>query len=218
MTRAPERARSPDATRAQLVRAGEQLFAERGIHQVRLREINALAGQKNRSALHYHFGTRQGLVEAILSSHQTAMDAEVGPALDALVARGDPTVRDVVAVWVQALSGQLRERSGRDFLRIVPQVLDMVNPIVRRGATVRASTQSGRTFALLDQCMAELPTPVRRERLVAYSLILTALFADRAALVESGDDIALDDDAFAAHALDVICGAVTAPSSVDTVR
>ena len=102
---------------------------------MRLREINALAGQKNRSAVHYHFGSREGLVEAILSAHQTAMDQEVGPALDALVASGDPTVRDIVAIWVQALSGQLRERSGRNFLRIVPQVLDMVNPIIRRGAT-----------------------------------------------------------------------------------
>lgn len=208
----------PDATRAQLIRAGERLFAERGIHQVRLREINALAGQKNRSALHYHFGSRDGLVEAILSAHQTAMDEEVRPALDVLVARGQPSVREVVAVWVHALSGELRERSGRDFLRIVPQVLDMVNPIVRRGATVRASTQSGRTFALLDQCIAELPTPVRRERLVSYSLILTTLFADRAALVESGGAIALDDDAFAAHALDVICGAITAPSTVASAR
>jgi hypothetical protein len=66
--------------------------------------------------------------------------------------------------------------------------------------------------------MAELPTAVRRERLVAYSLILTALFADRAALVEAGEDVALDDDAFCAHALDVICGAVTAPSTVDSAR
>jgi AcrR family transcriptional regulator len=203
----------PDQTRAQLARAGERLFAQRGIHQVRLREINALAGQKNRSAVHYHFGSREGLVEAILSAHQTAMDHEVGPALDALVARGVPGVRDIVAVWVRALSGQLREPSGRDFLRIVPQVLDMVNPIVRRGATVRASTQSGRTFALLDRCIADVPTPLRRERLVSYSLILTTLFADRAALVESGEVPALDEEEFAGHVLDVICGAITAPST-----
>ena len=110
MSRARSRASDPDRTRARLIRAGERLFAERGVHQVRL------------------------LVEAILSAHQTAMDHDVGPALDALVAHGDPTVRDIVAIWVQALGGQLRERSGRDFLRIVPQVLDMVNPIVRRGA------------------------------------------------------------------------------------
>ena len=90
MTRAEQVAE----TRARLLRAGERLFAEHGIHQVRLREINALAGQRNSSALHYHFGSREGLVEAILSEHQNAMDGDVRPALDALTAGPDePTVR-----------------------------------------------------------------------------------------------------------------------------
>lgn len=211
MTRAEQVAE----TRARLLRAGERLFAERGIHQVRLREINALAGQRNSSALHYHFGSREGLVEAILAEHQTGMDVAVRPALDDLVARGAaPTVRDVVAVWVAALTGQLETESGRDFLRILPQVLDTVNRTVREGTDLRESAQSARTFALLDACLADLPTAVRRERLVAYALILTTLFADRAALVESGAPLALDDDEFAAHATDVICGAIEVPTTV----
>ena len=210
MTRADQVAH----TRARLLRAGERLFAERGIHQVRLREINALAGQRNSSALHYHFGSRDGLVEAILAEHQRAMDVEVRPALDELVAAAEPTVRDVVAVWVDALSGQLETESGRDFLRILPQVLETVNRTVRDGAVLRDSAQSARTFTLLDVCLADLPTVVRRERLVAYALVLTTLFADRAALVESGTRLALDDEAFAAHATDVICGAIEAPSTV----
>jgi AcrR family transcriptional regulator len=209
------RAEQVAATRARLLRAGERLFAEHGIHQVRLREINALAGQRNSSALHYHFGSREGLVEAILAEHQTGMDVAVRPALDDLVARGAaPTVRDVVAVWVAALTGQLETESGRDFLRILPQVLDTVNRTVREGTDLRESAQSARTFALLDACLADLPTAVRRERLVAYALILTTLFADRAALVESGAPLALDDDEFAAHATDVICGAIEVPTTV----
>jgi AcrR family transcriptional regulator len=203
------RAEQVAATRARLLRAGERLFAERGIHQVRLREINALAGQRNSSALHYHFGSRDGLVEAILSEHQTAMDVAVRPALDELMAAPSaPTVRAIVTIWVDALVGQLASESGRDFLRILPQVLDTVNRTVRDGAVLRDSAASARTFALLDACLAGLPTVVRRERLVAYALILTALFADRAALVESGAALALDDDEFAAHVADVLCGAL----------
>jgi AcrR family transcriptional regulator len=209
------RAEQVAATRARLLRAGERLFAERGIHQVRLREINALAGQRNSSALHYHFGSREGLVEAIHSEHQTAMDVAVRPALDALAADGDaPTVRAVVVIWVDALVDQLHTESGRDFLRILPQVVDTVNRTVRDGAVLRESAASAHTFALLDGCLADLPTAVRRERLVAYALVLTALFADRAALVESGAPVALDDDDFAAHVTDVLCGALDAPSSM----
>ena len=215
MTRAEQVAE----TRARLLRAGERLFAERGIHQVRLREINALAGQRNSSALHYHFGSRDGLVEAILSEHQTAMDRKVRPALDGLVAGpGEPTVRAVVAIWVDALTAQLQTESGRDFLRLLPQILDTVNRTVREGAVLRDSAASARTFALLDRCLADLPTALRRERLVAYALILTTLFADRAALVESGAPLALDDDQFAAHVTDALCGALQVSSSVSAPR
>ena len=213
------RAEQVAETRARLLRAGERLFAERGIHQVRLREINALAGQRNSSALHYHFGSRDGLVEAILSEHQTAMDRKVRPALDGLVAGpGEPTVRAVVAIWVDALTAQLQTESGRDFLRLLPQILDTVNRTVREGAVLRDSAASARTFALLDRCLADLPTALRRERLVAYALILTTLFADRAALVESGAPLALDDDQFAAHMTDVLCGALEVSSSVSAPR
>jgi AcrR family transcriptional regulator len=209
------RAEQVAATRARLLRAGERLFAEHGIHQVRLREINALAGQRNSSALHYHFGSREGLVEAILSEHQTAMDRDVRPALDELIGGpGEPTVRAAVTIWVDALTEQLQTESGRDFLRILPQVLETVNRTVREGDVVRDSAQSARTFALLDACLAELSTAVRRERLVAYALILTTLFADRAALVESGAPLALDDDEFAAHVADTICGALEVPTSI----
>jgi AcrR family transcriptional regulator len=209
------RAEQVAATRARLLRAGERLFAEHGIHQVRLREINALAGQRNSSSLHYHFGSRDGLVAAILSEHQTAMDRGVRPALDALIAGSDePTVRAAVTIWVDALTEQLRTESGRDFLRILPQVLETVNRTVRDGDVLRDSAQSARTFALLDACLADLPTAVRRERLVAYALILATLFADRAALVESGAPLALDNDDFAAHVADTICGALEVPSSI----
>jgi len=208
-----------EETRERLLRAGERLFAEQGIHQVRLREINALAGQRNSSALHYHFGSREGLVEAILSRHQTAMDADLRPAFDELIAQdGTPPIRAVVALWTHALGGQLQERSGRDFLRILPQVLDQVNPAVRRGGSLTRSSQSARTIALLDAGLAHLPTPVRRERLVAYTLILTSLFADRAALVESRVTPMLDDEQFVSHTTDVICGAIEAPSTVRVRR
>jgi len=208
------RAEQVAATRARLLRAGERLFAEHGIHQVRLREINALAGQRNSSALHYHFGSRDGLVEAILSDHQTAMDQDVRPALDELIGAGDPSVRAAVTIWVDALTEQLQTQSGRDFLRILPQVLATVNRTVREGDVLRDSAQSARTFALLEACLSTLPTAVRRERLVAYALILTTLFADRAALVESGAPLALDDDDFAAHVADTICGALEVPTSI----
>ncbi|TDC74289.1 TetR family transcriptional regulator, partial [Actinomadura sp. 7K507] len=54
------------ATRERLQRAGARLFAAHGIDAARTRDIVALAGQGNDSAITYHFGSRTGLLEAIL--------------------------------------------------------------------------------------------------------------------------------------------------------
>ena len=51
--------------REAMIRAAERLFSERGIEAVSLREVGAVAGQRNNSAAQYHFGTREGLVDAV---------------------------------------------------------------------------------------------------------------------------------------------------------
>ena len=52
-------------TRQQLILAAEKLFAESGIDSVSLRQINLEAGQKNSSAAHYHFGSKDALILSI---------------------------------------------------------------------------------------------------------------------------------------------------------
>ncbi|TDD63787.1 TetR/AcrR family transcriptional regulator, partial [Actinomadura darangshiensis] len=48
------------------MRAGARLFAAHGIDAARTRDIVALAGQGNDSAITYHFRSRAGLLDAIL--------------------------------------------------------------------------------------------------------------------------------------------------------
>ncbi|MGD8860541.1 MAG: TetR/AcrR family transcriptional regulator [Myxococcales bacterium] len=60
-------------TRRQLILAAERLFAERGIEGVSLREINLAAGQRNTSAAHYHFGSKEALVDAIFEFRRPAI-------------------------------------------------------------------------------------------------------------------------------------------------
>lgn len=56
-------------TRERFIRTAQKLFAERGVDAVSLNEITVAAGQKNRNALQYHFGSRDGLIQAILDYH-----------------------------------------------------------------------------------------------------------------------------------------------------
>lgn len=53
------------STKAQIVLAAERLFAEHGIDGVSLRQIGAEAGNGNKSAVQYHFGSKDGLLQAI---------------------------------------------------------------------------------------------------------------------------------------------------------
>jgi AcrR family transcriptional regulator len=202
-----------DGARELLLRAGERLFAREGIHRVKLREINDLAGQKNPSAVHYHFGTREGLVEAILTSHQASIEQAMDAGLAALEARGEaPSLRDIVATVVHPLMGELDSESGRDFLRILPQVIPDLSANLRRGVAEPSTPQSRRVLELLRRHWGDLPEAVQRERQIAYILMLTAMLADRALQVEEGWPLTLDGGAFEVHVLDMLSGALGAPS------
>ena len=58
MATAPE---SADLTKARLMTAAEGLFAEYGIEAVSARQIALAAGQRNQSAIRYHFRCRRCL-------------------------------------------------------------------------------------------------------------------------------------------------------------
>jgi AcrR family transcriptional regulator len=56
---------APSASALRLVVAAERLFAIHGIEGVSLRQIAVEAGSGNNSAVHYHFGSKDGLIAAI---------------------------------------------------------------------------------------------------------------------------------------------------------
>ena len=69
--------RDAGPTRDSLIEAGLRLFADRGIHAP-LSAVVVAAGQKNTSALHYHFGGREGLLAAITSVHNARIETATG--------------------------------------------------------------------------------------------------------------------------------------------
>lgn len=200
-------------TKDQLIRAGEYLFARQGIGGTKIGEINQLAGQRNPSAVHYHFRSKQGLVVAILRRHQVALEVEVGRLLDELEGSGTVVpVRALVEAMVRPLAAELESPSGRDFLRIIPQFIGPLDANLRRGVAEPVTAQSRRLLALLEDRMRHLPQAIRRERLVAYTLVLTSLLAERARHLEDRRPTALDADQFIDHLLDVIEAVMTAQS------
>lgn len=200
------------------MRAAEIVFARDGIHAARLRDINALAGQRNPSALHYHFGSRMGLVEAIMLRHQDVIDVEMAARLDALERRAEISVREIVEVPCRLMATRLETPSGRDFLRVIPQLMHALGINVRTGTPGPITVQNQRVLGLLDERLSHLPASVRRERLVVFILMISSIFANRAQLVASGAVPSLEPQAFVAHAADVISGALCAPHTSGPAR
>lgn len=87
--------RQGDATRARLIRTAERLFAENGVDAVSVRAINAAAGQ-GAAAVHYHFGTKEDLLSAVLLDMGSAVVQSISERIDRLEAGPAPDLESVV--------------------------------------------------------------------------------------------------------------------------
>jgi AcrR family transcriptional regulator len=212
-------------TRERLLDAAQHLFARHGVDAVPIREINALAGQRNASALHYHFGSRQGLLVAIVERHQPAIDAERAVLLDR-VGRGGPggpgqrdgddphDPHELLATILGPLTDRLRTADGRDYLRIVPQLLGpghAEDDLPRPPALVDGLDR-------LEAHLATLPRRLRSERLRGMLLATTTLLADRAVRIEGDGPVPVGHEAFVGELVAMATGLVLAPARVAVAR
>lgn len=111
-------------TRALLLDTAERLFAERGIAAVSLRSVGQHAGQRNNSVAQYHFGSRDGLIDAIIADRSDTVERRRAE-LVAELEPGHAPLRDVVGVFVRPLAWWLEQSPAPTFyLRFLAQVVD----------------------------------------------------------------------------------------------
>ena len=107
-----------EATQRALKSAAVKLIAERGIENVSIRDIVSAAGQKNESALQYHFKNLKGLIRAIHESREAEIQAKRTEQLQHLGAQtSNPSVRDICKLMVEPAF--LLAKSNADFRRYV---------------------------------------------------------------------------------------------------
>lgn len=99
-----------EATRALLMETAERLFAERGVEGVTVREIQEGAGQSNASVVAYHFGSKTGLVHALIEWRNAGLDDRRGALLaEAQESGRDGDPRTVVWMLVRPLVESIRD-------------------------------------------------------------------------------------------------------------
>lgn len=110
----------PQATRTRLIEEAMHLMAREGMNAVSLRRIVIAAGAQNPSALHYHFGGRDELIEAITHFLQQWLEPRACARLEALAHQPGYTVRDVVEAAFGPVIAMLSEPAlGRDAVNFI---------------------------------------------------------------------------------------------------
>jgi len=105
--------------------AAESLFMESGLENVSLRAIIRAAGQKNESALQYHFSNRDGLILAIQAQRMAQVDARRMNLIDEFMRMNPaPDLRSACALLVRAPFLLCREDKGfRGYMAVFGQRL-----------------------------------------------------------------------------------------------
>ncbi len=195
-----------------LILAAERLFAERGIEGVALRQVNQAARHKNMSAAHYHFGSRDGLVEAVLMHRLPILDQR-RRALLAEKSEGRD-LRFYVRAFIMPLIEELQPRpEGNHYLRFVQQYeryresYDFVR---------RITPASVEIYASIERLLADLPPSIRRMRVGSLINLVHSVLATVEGRLERAEVSVADLDLIAANAIDMIVSALRSKPSKET--
>lgn len=106
-------------TKERILDTAEQLFAERGLGQTSLRQITSQA-EVNLAAVNYHFGSKEGLIKAVLGRRLEPLNRERIRRLDKLERSGELTLEGLIEAFIgPPLELSRDEGGGRRFVRLM---------------------------------------------------------------------------------------------------
>lgn len=201
-----------------LIVAAEKLFGEKGIHSVTLKDINAVAGQRNESALHYHFGSKAALVEAILRHRARDIDQIRFERIEALLASGqEKDLGAVLRATFMPMIELLDREEGVRFLRFLAQVLndpDFDLPsLALRGDLAGVAKANSLIVAALGDVAPEIA--IQRQRFLVEMMVSSLAIWTRHN--DAVNETAMRE-LFVSNLLDSIAGFLSAPVSDETLE
>jgi AcrR family transcriptional regulator len=203
-----------EETRSRLVEAATEAFAEHGVFTASLVEITRRAGQRNRGAVHYHFGTREGLLVEVLEQHSAFLAEREGELLARARTRPGDDISSVIEAIVRP-SVELAETgaSGRRYLMIVGQLVEEFDRVSERVVETLGHTGGYAVYALLEERLPAYDEALRNERLALVTGFILRSVADRARAAASTTPgrAQLPTERFVANLVSMATGMATAP-------
>ncbi|MDF1719755.1 MAG: hypothetical protein P1U65_03690 [Minwuia sp.] len=160
------------------------------------KQILEAAGQRNASAIQYHFGSREGLLRAVFEQGVARINMRRNEILDMYEARNRPLVlKDYITALVLPLCEQrLEGETGNQTLRFLNQVLS--DPNIRLIEIMKGIDSGMRRGHLgVVKCLPEIPPLLLRFRLYAATRMISGVLCDwdRNRKLEQYSEAFLDD-------------------------
>ncbi len=191
--------RNSTDTKTRLLDHAEKMFAEDGVYAVTNRQITEAAGQKNESALNYHFGTRNELIIALLTRRGKELDDARSERLAQI---GDnPTTRELVHLLVEVYANCLHTENGCHYLRIVDQLRGWMTDW-----EFIASFEDDNVHEHLRYILEILQKETDAQRVLAMIMLMTAMTASRAQQVSVGRKLPNTHDEYVETLTDMLTG------------
>ena len=178
----PAELSAADIAKLRLIHAAIRLFAKKGIDGVSLRLVNREAGTKNNSALHYHFGNKQGLVNATIDYIQDWFETNREASLAALEKKSKGaliTPDEVIDVLIDPYVTLLEtEDWGQDALSALARFEFDGDNDTHKALNDSAGKAARRLRALISKACPSMPRKVINQRLSICLFLAVQGFAN----------------------------------------
>lgn len=168
------RPRSQDSTKRLILETALALFSRHGIDGVSLSQLREASGQNNRSAVHYHFGNKEGLLRAVTGHVNRRLDPLIWHSLQncrQLSQRGCLSLEDLVKSLSYPFSTLFYlDSEGRDCIRFLSQLSHETDP-EKLGLLIESLQDL--TEGMLEFLKGLLPGKAQQEYAVLLFLSIT---------------------------------------------
>ena len=200
------------------MRAAEMLIAQGGVENVSIREIVAAAGQKNESALQYHFKNLTGLLDAIHTERSEQVQTKRAECLATLLEKSsEPSLRQLCTLMVEPTF--LLARASVEFRRYIKAfghelAISDSSPLKTVSTKGGGGTSGQQTGVLLRKVLPHLDEETYRRRMEAAIMLCSASMYRQAR--QKNAFRGHQSDLFLHNLLDAMVGLLSASVSPET--
>ena len=205
-----------EATQTALMRSVESLAAEKGLENISIREILARAGQKNESALQYHFKNLSGLLQALRTTRSQEISAHRAEYLQDLLARTpEPNLRQICDVMVMPVFKLAKTSKGfKTYIQAFVHELTVADQNLVKIHTRRLGDSAFEVGVLLQKTLPHLDRDTYLTRIEHALRFVSAAMSQHAQQPRAFSGKSAD--VFIQNLIDALEGLFKAPISAET--